>query len=134
MGLKAATWGRSGRELFPEENSLKMPEYNGSYTPERLVRMRSPVRIWPAAPLSPGCNRVRGFLLHFFGLHVNSWGRASFPHTKCNAKVNGGSLFRNPPFFAGCFFTVPSFWWLEAKHSLFRTPIGAPEQAKKEFL
>ena len=29
-----------------------MLEYNGFYTPERLVRMRSPVRIWPAAPSS----------------------------------------------------------------------------------
>ena len=64
-GLKAALQRRSERELFLKENSSKAPEHNGSYTPERLVRMRSPVRIWPAAPKKPDSFENQAFLRLF---------------------------------------------------------------------
>ena len=65
LGLKAVERRSEECELFLKENILKMPEYNGSYTPERLVRMRSPVRIWPAAPKKPDSFENQAFLRLF---------------------------------------------------------------------
>ena len=66
FGSKAAERGSAEHELFLEENRSKAPEYNGFYTPERLVRMRSPVRIWPAAPNKPDSFENQAFLRLFY--------------------------------------------------------------------
>ena len=100
MGSKAAERRRSERELFPEENSLNMPEYNGFYTPERLVRMRSPVRIWPAAPKKPDSFENQAFLRLFC---FEIWS-AFFPDPPADpregksAEISPGERFRLPPF------------------------------------
>ena len=65
MGSKALERKSAEQELFPKENTSKASEQNGSYTPERLVRMRSPVRIWPAAPKKPDSFENQAFLRLF---------------------------------------------------------------------
>ena len=66
LGLKTQEWRIAEWEPILEENILKKPEHNESYTPERLVRMRSPVRIWPAAPKKPDSFENQAFLRLFY--------------------------------------------------------------------
>ena len=112
-GLKAALQRRSERELFLKENSSKAPEHNGSYTPERLVRMRSPVRIWPAAPKKPDSFENQAFLrlncseilLSFFpDPHAD-------PREGKNAEISPGERFKLPHSLGAFHCILRRKWW-----------------------
>ena len=73
---------------MPSGKNLKGRESSGRIVPEPLVRMRSPVRIWLAAPKDPGNPMISGIFVVFPREKIRISGRAGQPtHTLTHKRI-----------------------------------------------